>query len=71
MDKYQKYIASSYDYKVECVDDQFSRPFNSYLGEESADNFINNMIKERKFCSDIMENKTLTNIEALRLEIVI
>ena len=27
-DKYQKHIASSYCYKLVCVDDKFSKPFN-------------------------------------------
>ena len=32
--KYQKYhTAYSYCYKLVCVDDKFSKPFKSYLGE--------------------------------------
>ena len=32
--KYQKYhTAYSYGYKLVCVDDKFSKPFKSYLGE--------------------------------------
>ena len=44
--KYQKHIACSYGYKLVCVDDKFSKPFN---------NFINNMIKEKKYCSGVMK----------------
>ena len=29
--KYQKHIACSYDYKLVCVDDNFSNPFKTYL----------------------------------------
>ena len=31
--KYQKHVACSYGYKLVCVDDKFSKPFKSYLGE--------------------------------------
>ena len=30
--KYQKYVACSYGYKLAWVDDKFSKPFKSYLG---------------------------------------
>ena len=35
MFKHQKHVACSYDYKLACVDDNFSKPLKSYLGEES------------------------------------
>ena len=53
--KYQKHIACSYGYKLVCVDDKFSKPFNTNLGEDVVYNFINNMIEERKYCSDVMK----------------
>ena len=31
--KYQKHIASSCGYKLLCVDDKFSKPLKTYLGE--------------------------------------
>ena len=34
--KYQKHIACSYGYKLECVDDKFSKPFKFYLSEDAA-----------------------------------
>ena len=37
------------------VDDKFSKPFKSYLGEDAVYNFIGIMIKESKYCSDTME----------------
>ena len=49
--KYQKDIACSYDYKLICADDKFSKSFKTYLGEDAVYNFINNMIKESKYCS--------------------
>ena len=33
----------SYGCKLVCVDDKFSEPFKTYLGEEGVYNFINNM----------------------------
>ena len=40
-DKYQKHITCSYGYK---------------LGEDAAYNFVNSMIEECKYCSDVMKN---------------
>ena len=34
--KYQKHVARSYGYKLGCVDDNFSKPFKSYLGEDAV-----------------------------------
>ena len=45
MNKYQKHIVCSYDYKLVCAD-KFSKPFNSYLGEDTVFICINSMIKE-------------------------
>ena len=42
--KYQKHVASSYGYKSACVDDKFSKPFESYLGKDAAYNFISSII---------------------------
>ena len=54
--KYQKHVACSYNYKLVCVDDKFSKRFKSYLGEDNFYNFINSMREEIKCCSDVMEN---------------
>ena len=53
--KYQKHIACSYGYKLVCVDDKFSKPSKSYLGEDAVCNFISSMIKGSKYCSDMMK----------------
>ena len=53
--KYQKHIASSYDYKLVCADDKFSKPSQTYLGEDAVYNVINNMTEESKYCSDVMK----------------
>ena len=43
--KYQKDITCCYDYKLECVDDKATKLFKTYLGKDSVQNFINNMIE--------------------------
>ena len=53
--KYQKHVACSYGYKLLCVDDKFSKPFKSYLGEDPVYNFINNMVEESKYCSHMIK----------------
>ena len=41
--------------KLVYVNDKLSKPFKSYLGKNSAYNFIISMIKESKYCSDMMK----------------
>ena len=53
--KYQKHVAFSYDYKLVCVDNKSSKLFKSYLREDAVYNFINSMIEESKYCSDVMK----------------
>ena len=52
---YQKHVACSYGYKLVCVDDKFSKPFKTCLGKDAVYNFINSMIEESKYCSDVMK----------------
>ena len=40
---------------MEFVDDKFSQTFKTYLGREAVYNFINNMIEESKYCSDVIK----------------
>ena len=53
--KYKKHVACSYGYKLVCVDNKFSKPFKSYLGKDVVYNFISSMIKESKYCSNVIE----------------
>ena len=48
-----KKIACSHGYKLVCVDDKFSKPFGTYSGENAVYNFINSMIEESKYRSDV------------------
>ena len=53
MNKYQKHIASSSEYKLVCVDDKFSKAFKPYSAKNAVYNFINSMIKK----IELMANK--------------
>ena len=64
--KYEIHTAGSYGYKLVCVDDKFSKPFKTYLGEDGVCNFINNMIKESKYFSKAMKNILTSNLWLLK-----
>ena len=53
--KFPNHIACSYGYKIVCVDDKFTKPFKTYLGKDAVYNFIKSMIKENKYCSDMVK----------------
>ena len=53
--KYQKTYCFSYGCTLVYVDDKFNKPFKSYLGKDAVYNFINSMIEEYKYCSDVMK----------------
>ena len=53
--KHQKHIACIYGYKLIFVDDKFSKPFKSYLGEVFVRNFISSMITENRHCTVVMK----------------
>ena len=53
--KYQKHVVCSYNYKLVCVYDKFSQSFKSYLGETNVYNFINSMLKQSKYFSDVLK----------------
>ena len=37
------------------ADDKFGKPFKSYVDENAVYNFINSMIEESKYCSEVMK----------------
>ena len=47
--KYENHVACSYDCKLVCVDDKFSKPFKLYLGKDAVYDFISSMIEESKY----------------------
>ena len=44
--KYQDHIVCSYDYKLTYADEQNSRPYKTYFGEDTTIRFINEMMNE-------------------------
>ena len=46
--KYKKHIACSYDHKLVCIDDKFSKYFKTYLEEDAVYKLVNSMIEESK-----------------------
>ena len=54
--KYQKHVASSYVYKLVCLGGKFSKSFKFYLDENAVYNFINNIMEESKYYTDIVKN---------------
>ena len=55
--QFQKRIVSSYEYKLVCVNDKFCNPFKAYFGKDAVYNFINSMIKESKYCNEVMKKE--------------
>ena len=46
--KYENNIACSYGYKLVCIEEKFSKPFKSYLGEDAVYNSISSMVDQRR-----------------------
>ena len=53
--KYQKHFACSHSYILLCVDNKFSKPFNSYLGKDTVYNFFNSKTEVSKYCNKVMK----------------
>ena len=53
--KHQKHIVWSYGYKLLCVNDKFSKLFKTYLVDDAVYNFINSMIEESTYCSNVIK----------------
>ena len=64
--KYQKHLPCSYGCELVHVDDKLSKPFNPNLGEDAVYNFINSMVREKRYCSNLIKkqfNKELAMTE--------
>ena len=54
-EKYQQHTACSYGYKLaSCYDDQYSKLVKIYRGEEPANKFMHEMLKEVDYCNVTM-----------------
>ena len=55
--KYQDHIVCIYGYKLICVDDQYSKPYKIYFGENAIHKFLIDVIKESEYCSKVIETE--------------
>ena len=53
---HQDPIVCSYGYKLICVDEQYSRPYKTYSGENTTNRFINEM-NESEYCCGVIERE--------------
>ena len=59
--KYQDHIPCSFAYKVACID-RFSKPIVVYRGENAAYEFIKAILKEYKYCKNLMNKHFNKNL---------
>ena len=55
INKYQNHVGCSFGYKLACVDDHFSQPVKSYLGQDAVHMFITNLVEESKYCNQVIK----------------
>ena len=61
-EKYQNHVPCSFDYKVVCVDNKFSKKFVLYRGKNVVYRFIEAILKEYNYCKEMIKkyfNKNL------------
>ena len=64
-EEYQKHTDCGYAYKVVCCyNDKYSKPIEIYRGDNAVNKFMNQMLKEVKYCQKILKN--LFNKEQLQ-----
>ena len=64
--KYHNHISCSFDYKLVCIDDRFSKPILVFRDENAAYKFIKAILKEYEHCKKLMKkhfNKNITMTE--------
>ena len=60
--KYHDHVPCSYAYKIVCIDDRFSKLIVVYRGENAAYEFIKAILKEYKYCKNIMKKHFNKNL---------
>ena len=53
--KYHNHVPCSYDFKVVCIDNRFSRPIVVYRGKNASYEFIKAILKEYRYCKNIIK----------------
>ena len=56
-EKCQDHIVCSFNFKVIHVDERYSKPYKTYFGEDAIENFLNEMVKEKEYCSTVIKGK--------------
>ena len=57
--KYHDHVPCSYAFKVVCIDNRFSEPIVVCRGENAAYEFIRAILKEYKYCKNIMKKHSI------------
>ena len=60
--KYQDHIPCSFTYKVDCVDDRFTKSVVVCTGENAAYKFIKAFLKEYNYCKKLMSKHFNKNL---------
>ena len=60
--KYHDNVSCCYAFKVVCIDNRFSKPILVYRGENTAYEFIKTILKEYKYCKNIMKKHFNRNL---------
>ena len=60
--KYHEHVPCSYAYKVVCIDDRFSKSIVVFRGKNAAYEFIKAILKEYKYCKNIMKKHFNKNL---------
>ena len=60
--KYHDHVPCSYAFKVVCIDNRFSKPTVVYRGKNAAYEFIKAILKEYKYCKNIMKKHFNKNL---------
>ena len=60
--KFHDHVPCSYAFKFDCIDNRFSKPIIVYRGESAAYEFIKAILKEYKYCKNIMKKHFYKNL---------
>ena len=60
--KYHEHVPCSYDFKIVCIDDRFSKPTVVYSVENAAYKFNEAILKEHKYCKKIIKDQFNKNL---------
>ena len=53
--RYREHIVCSYNYKLKCVNDRYSKPYKAYFGEDPIDKFLNDLIEKANLVLNLLK----------------